>query len=207
MSVAVTGASEIALALLTTMSSAPKCSAARSIAVLTAASSRTSTASGSARPPAASLSAAAVWMVPASFGCGASVLAAIAMLAPSRAARSAIARPMPREAPVMNRVFPARDMLDPLVIPGRPEGPGPESSGGSPDGFRVRELRSRPGMAPADSFLPRQERLERGARLGGGKAYAEQVGLLLDARDRLVGRAAHEAARRGERLGGQRRDL
>src|SRR5437016_3371234 len=45
-------------------------------------------------------------MVPSSFGWGASVLAAIAMLAPSRAARSAIASPMPREAPVMNRVFP-----------------------------------------------------------------------------------------------------
>src|SRR6516225_1378981 len=46
-------------------------------------------------------------MVPASFGCSFSVLAAIAMLAPSRAARSAIASPMPRDAPVMNRVFPA----------------------------------------------------------------------------------------------------
>ena len=35
-------------------------------------------------------------MVPFSFGCGSAVLAAIATLAPSRAARSAIARPMPR---------------------------------------------------------------------------------------------------------------
>ena len=34
-----------------------------------------------------------------------SVLAAIAMLAPSRAARSAIASPMPREAPVMKSVW------------------------------------------------------------------------------------------------------
>jgi hypothetical protein len=41
--------------------------------------------------------------VPGSFGFGTSLLAAIAMLAPSRAARSAIALPMPREAPVMNR--------------------------------------------------------------------------------------------------------
>src|SRR6516165_8538669 len=47
-------------------------------------------------------------MVPASFGCGSAVLAATAMLAPSRAARSAMASPMPRLAPVMNSVLPAR---------------------------------------------------------------------------------------------------
>src|SRR3546814_7903104 len=51
---------------------------------------------------------AVVWMVPDSFGLGTSDLAAIATLAPSRAARSAIARPMPREAPVMKRVLPLR---------------------------------------------------------------------------------------------------
>src|SRR5579872_1820294 len=45
-------------------------------------------------------------MVPGSFGCGSLVFAAIATLAPSRAARSPMASPMPREAPVMNRVFP-----------------------------------------------------------------------------------------------------
>src|ERR1700682_6619005 len=44
-------------------------------------------------------------MVPASFGCGVSVFAAIATLAPSCAALSAMASPMPRDAPVMNRVF------------------------------------------------------------------------------------------------------
>src|SRR6202044_367339 len=49
-------------------------------------------------------------MVPASFGWGSAVFAAIAILAPSRAARSAIASPMPREAPVMNRVLPASDI-------------------------------------------------------------------------------------------------
>src|SRR5580704_14601349 len=49
-------------------------------------------------------------MVPASFGCGAVVFAAMAILAPSRAARSAIASPMPRDAPVMNSVFPLSDM-------------------------------------------------------------------------------------------------
>src|SRR5580704_11762931 len=47
-------------------------------------------------------------MVPGSLGCGVPVLAAITMLAPSRAARTAIARPMPRLAPVINRVLPAR---------------------------------------------------------------------------------------------------
>jgi len=45
-------------------------------------------------------------MVPLSFGCGSAVFAAIAMLAPSRAARSAIASPMPRLPPDMNSVLP-----------------------------------------------------------------------------------------------------
>src|SRR6266567_8696818 len=45
-------------------------------------------------------------MVPGNFGCGAAVLAAITMLAPSRAARSPMALPIPRLAPVMNKVFP-----------------------------------------------------------------------------------------------------
>src|SRR5580693_46457 len=54
-------------------------------------------------------------MVPCSFGCGSAVFAATAILAPSRAARSAIARPMPREAPVMNRVLPASDIAVSLL--------------------------------------------------------------------------------------------
>src|SRR4029450_4047241 len=49
-------------------------------------------------------------MLPSRWGCGVSVLAAIAILAPSRAARSAIASPMPREAPVMKRVLPLSDI-------------------------------------------------------------------------------------------------
>ena len=49
-------------------------------------------------------------MVPGSRGSGAAVLATTATLAPSRAALSAMARPMPRLAPVMNSVLPARDM-------------------------------------------------------------------------------------------------
>jgi hypothetical protein len=44
-------------------------------------------------------------VVPRSFGCGSEVFAAIAMLAPSRAPRNAIASPMPREAPVMKGSF------------------------------------------------------------------------------------------------------
>src|SRR5512135_948724 len=46
-------------------------------------------------------------MVPGSLGWGSAVLAAIAMFAPSAAARTAMARPIPRDAPVMNTVLPA----------------------------------------------------------------------------------------------------
>jgi hypothetical protein len=115
MSVSMTGARCTALALLTTMSMPPKVATVFSIALLTCASSRTSTTSGSARPPALAISSAAVKMVPESFGCGLSVLAAMAMLAPSRAAASAIASPMPRDAPVMNNVRPLSIMRHPLV--------------------------------------------------------------------------------------------
>src|SRR5512146_885652 len=66
-----------------------------------------SRARGKALPPAASISLAAVWMVPGSLACGSVVLPVTTMLAPSRAARSAMARPIPRLQPVMNRVFPA----------------------------------------------------------------------------------------------------
>src|ERR1700738_1592296 len=50
-------------------------------------------------------------MVPLSFGCGSAVFAAIATLAPSRAARSAIASPMPRLPPDTNSVLPLRDVI------------------------------------------------------------------------------------------------
>src|ERR1700737_2864456 len=50
-------------------------------------------------------------MVPLSFGCGSAVFAAIATLAPSRAARSAIASPMPRLPPETNSVLPLRDVM------------------------------------------------------------------------------------------------
>ena len=67
----------IALALLTQMSMPPKRSAACATAAKTCSSSRMSPTIGSACPPAASISAAAVWMVPASFGCGSEVFDAI----------------------------------------------------------------------------------------------------------------------------------
>lgn len=57
------------------------------------------------------LSAAAVKIVPRSFGCGSAVFAAITTLAPSRAAFSAIALPIPRDAPVMKSVLPASLLL------------------------------------------------------------------------------------------------
>src|SRR6185312_8979012 len=101
----------MALALLTTMSMPPNFAAVWSSAAFTTTSSRTSTCSARARPPAVSMSAAAVWMVPSSLGCGSTVFAAIATLAPSAAALSAIASPMPREPPVMKRVLPLRDIF------------------------------------------------------------------------------------------------
>jgi hypothetical protein len=53
---------------------------------------------------------AAVWIVPGSFGWGSAVFAATATFAPSRAARNAIASPMPRLAPVMKSVRLRSDM-------------------------------------------------------------------------------------------------
>ena len=46
-------------------------------------------------------------MVPGSFGCVSAVFAAMTMLAPSCAAFSAMDLPIPRLAPVMNKVRPA----------------------------------------------------------------------------------------------------
>ncbi len=89
----------------------PKRSTAAAIAASTCASSRISVATASALPPARSTSAAAVWIVPGSFGCGSVVFAAMTTLAPSAAARIAIAWPMPREAPVMKSVRARKDMI------------------------------------------------------------------------------------------------
>lgn len=49
--------------------------------------------------------------MPGNLGCGSAVLAAITTLAPSFAAFSAIALPIPREAPVMNSVRPANFLI------------------------------------------------------------------------------------------------
>src|SRR6185437_13211841 len=57
-------------------------------------------------------------MVPSSFGLGSDVLAAMATLAPSFAARLAIANPMPRLAPVMKRVLPFNDAIAFLSLAG-----------------------------------------------------------------------------------------
>src|SRR5580693_7146475 len=55
-------------------------------------------------------------MVPLSFGCGSAVFAAIATLAPSRAARNAIASPMPRLPPDTNSVLPLSDVIGGLLL-------------------------------------------------------------------------------------------
>src|SRR6185369_1731004 len=69
------------------------------------------TAHARALPPAASISAADVKIVPGNLGCGSVVLAAMTMLAPSRAARRPMALPMPRLAPVMKIVLPFRSSI------------------------------------------------------------------------------------------------
>src|SRR5690349_2680933 len=60
-------------------------------------------------------------MVPGSFGWGSVVFEATTTFAPSAAARNAIALPMPRLAPVMNRVLPLRFamVLLPSTLQGR----------------------------------------------------------------------------------------
>src|SRR5271154_5122832 len=85
----------------------PKRSTAAATAASTCSSKRTSQGAASAWPPAASISAAALWIGPGSFGLGVSLLPVITILAPSRANRRAIALPMPRLPPLMNMVLPA----------------------------------------------------------------------------------------------------
>jgi hypothetical protein len=52
---------------------------------------------------------AAVYIVPGSLGCSSTVLANIAILAPSFAHALAIAKPIPLEPPVITIVFPLRE--------------------------------------------------------------------------------------------------
>src|SRR5215207_1356177 len=86
----------------------PNFSTARSTASSTDSASRMSPTIGNASPPASRISSAAVWIVPGSLGCGSSVLAISATLAPSWAARSAIANPTPRLPPDMKIVLPSK---------------------------------------------------------------------------------------------------
>ena len=53
-------------------------------------------------------------MVPGSFGCGVIGLGRDGDVGAVARGRSAIASPMPREAPVMNSVLPLSDMADPF---------------------------------------------------------------------------------------------
>ena len=110
------GVKLMALALLIRISRPPNCVAALFTAATIASSSRISHWIGRAVPPAASISFAAEKIVPGNFGFSSAVFAAIAMLAPSAAARSAIASPIPREPPVMNILFPASDISTPLIF-------------------------------------------------------------------------------------------
>src|SRR5690348_7933057 len=71
---------------------------------------------GSACPPAFSMASAAVWIVPGSFGCGSAVFASRATFAPSAAARSAIASPMPRLPPDIRIVLPAKGDMATLLV-------------------------------------------------------------------------------------------
>ncbi|GMS84125.1 hypothetical protein PENTCL1PPCAC_6300, partial [Pristionchus entomophagus] len=97
----------MAEALLMRISMPPNLNISNSTQSCTFCSSLTSTTMGSAFPPACSISSAAVYIVPGSFGCGVAVLAAITMFAPSLASLRAIAFPIPLEAPVMRAVRPA----------------------------------------------------------------------------------------------------
>ena len=63
------------------------------------------------------VASAAVWIVPSSLGCGSSVLAMMATLAPSLAARSAIDKPMPRLPPDITSTFPASDLWTMVRLP------------------------------------------------------------------------------------------
>src|ERR1700722_9136851 len=96
----------MALALLTRMSMPPNFATAAWTAAWIWSSDLTSTTQARARPPAFSISSATEWIVPGSLGCASAVLAATTTFAPSRAARSPMALPIPRLAPVMKSVLP-----------------------------------------------------------------------------------------------------
>ena len=107
--------SEMADALLIRISIPPNFSTVLSMTFCTWSSNRISHCTASALPPAASISAAAVNIVPPSLAFSSTLLAAITILAPSLAKRSAIAFPMPRVAPVMRAVLLLKDIVDKLT--------------------------------------------------------------------------------------------
>jgi len=83
-----------------------------SIASFTLFSSLTSHWIGKQRPPAFFIYSAALNIVPSNLGCDSTVLAAIAIFAPSCAARKAIASPIPLDAPVIKSVLFLREPAD-----------------------------------------------------------------------------------------------
>src|ERR1700759_4195451 len=126
-------------------------------------------------------------MVPGNFGCGSAVLAAIATLAPSRAARSPIASPMPREAPVMNRGFPWSGL------------------GSCSDAFSEGDIAWEGDMAT--SLSARQESRKGGARFVRLQEFAEVRGFGVYLLEHVVQMAAHQQTRHGKRFRRQRGDL
>src|SRR5437879_2647588 len=118
-----------------------------------------------------------------------------------------MASPMPREAPVMNRVLPASDIDGFLTIlrTTTVAVSCPRKRASS-----TRSLCGRGSGSPAfagddaeyASLLPSQEGLEGGARLGRAELGLEQLGFLVDPGDHIGGRAAQQTAGGGERLRG-----
>ena len=111
-SVYVVGVREIALALFITISIPPNSSTVLSTALLICSSCLISVTMGSALPPHASISSAAVKMVPGSLGCGSVVLAKIDIFAPSFANFLAIASPMPLLPPEIITRYPLSKSSD-----------------------------------------------------------------------------------------------
>ncbi len=92
-------------ALLMRISMPPKVYTTFWILDLTCSSNLMSHWMGKARPPALMISYAAVWIVPGNLGCLLIVLARMAIFAPSYAHLSAMASPIPLDAPVMTIVL------------------------------------------------------------------------------------------------------
>src|SRR6478735_6028569 len=225
MSVAEVLVSWIALALLTKQSIPPKAWMVFATAAFTWSSKRTSHTQARPRPPAASISRTVSCTVPASLGFGVSVLPSTATFAPSRAARSAMARPMPRLAPVISSVFPDKVAIFPLL----PETAGAVSKRGASarsvaevggvaralflDGGRGRRRRSRgrrdgrrgdrhsrARRSAAEGCPPRWlwrlDRLHGSVRAGRNASRKRDWGLLLAERELRLGRRRPHARRR-----------